>query len=56
MIAQLVKKSNYYICSNCRMKQHNVEEVCWFCGLSFSNYEEEIIKIFEGECKDEIDG
>ena len=55
MIAQLVKRPNYYICNNCRMKQLSLQEVCWFCGLPFSNYEEELIKQF-GEEQNEING
>lgn len=49
MIAQLVKKPNYYICSNCRMKQLLLEPACWFCNFQFSNYEEELIKQFKEE-------
>lgn len=43
MFAHLVKKSNNYICSNCRMKQEELKETCWFCGYFFSNWE--VIKI-----------
>ena len=39
MVAQLIKKNDYFYCSNCRMKQH-VSSVCFFCGYSFSNYAE----------------
>lgn len=39
MFAHLVKKPDYYICSNCRMKQTEIKETCWFCGYFFSNWE-----------------
>lgn len=43
MVTQLVKRPSYYICGNCRMKQEELHENCWFCGYFFSNYE--IIKL-----------
>lgn len=47
MIAKLIKKNDYYYCSECRMKQpKELEPYCFFCGANFSNYEEELIKIF----------
>lgn len=39
MITHLVKKNDYYICHNCRMKQQELKETCWFCGYIFSNFE-----------------
>ena len=45
-IAQLLKKTNYYICSECRMKQHELAAECEFCGAEFNNYDEIITKIF----------
>jgi len=56
MIAQLIDRKTYYICSNCRMKQHEIKETCWFCDLPFSNYEEEIIKIFKLKEENLYDG
>lgn len=56
MIAHLINKKNYFICSNCRMKQQEIEETCWFCGFMFSNYEEELIKYFREEQENEING
>ena len=47
MIAKLIKNSDdCYYCSECRMKQTELEPYCFFCGANFSNYEEELIKIF----------
>ena len=54
MIAQIVKRYGYYVCSNCRMQQHSLKEVCWFCNSPFSNYEEILIQNFEKENNDEI--
>ena len=45
MFAHLVKKPTGYICNNCRMKQDELKEECWFCGYFFSNWE--VIKIEE---------
>lgn len=56
MIAQLVKRYGYYVCSNCRMQQHSLEEACWFCELPFSNYEEVMINKFKEEQENEING
>ena len=56
MIAQLIKRYGYYVCSNCRMQQHSLKEVCWFCNLPFSNYEEIKIEEFKEELKNEVDG
>ena len=49
MIAQLIDKGTYYICSEFRMKQRELGETCWFCGKVFTNYEEELIKTFKLE-------
>lgn len=47
MITYLVKKPNYYICGNCRMKQQELHENCWFCGCIFSNYENVILENYK---------
>lgn len=48
MIAKLVKENNNYYCSKCRMKQPKIiESYCFFCSTTFSNYEEELTKIFK---------
>jgi hypothetical protein len=50
MITKLVKRGNDYYCNNCFMKQSKIiDPYCYFCGETFSNYEEEIIKIFNEE-------
>ena len=43
MLTHLVKKGNDFVCHNCRMKQKELRDTCWFCGYFFSNFE--IIKI-----------
>lgn len=53
MITHLVKKTNYYICDNCRMKQQKPEPYCWFCGYPFANYEETLIELYHKEFEDE---
>lgn len=52
MITDLVKKPNYYICGNCRMKQQEIEHTCWFCGCIFSNYEKVLIEMYEEQLED----
>ena len=43
MVSTLKEKPNGgFYCSECRMKQGKIlEPYCFFCGLTFSNYEEE---------------
>lgn len=53
MITHLVKKPGGYICHNCRMKQQEIKETCWFCGYFFSNYEIVLLKNYK-EQNDEI--
>lgn len=56
MIAKLIHKNDYYYCSECRMKQGRIiEPYCFFCGSTFSNYEEELIKAFSKE-EEQING
>lgn len=43
MFAHLIKKSDKYICSNCKMQQKEIKETCSFCNYFFSNYE--VIKL-----------
>ena len=48
MIAKLIKKNDCYYCSECKMKQSTIiKPYCFFCAATFSNYEEELIKIFK---------
>ena len=44
MIAQLVKKAKGNICGNCRMLQKELQPQCWFCGYTFSNYEDFLLE------------
>lgn len=46
MIAKLKERNNYYYCSNCLMRQYNLEITCFFCGATFSNWEEIMVKVF----------
>lgn len=56
MIAKLIHKNDYYYCSECRMKQKKIiEPYCFFCGSTFSNYEEELVKAFNEE-KEQFNG
>ena len=54
-MAIIIKRPDYYLCSNCRFKQPSLTEVCVFCGEPFSNYEEELIKILEESKTEEFD-
>lgn len=47
MFTYLIKKSQGFICGNCRMAQKRIENTCWFCGYIFSNYEEILIKNYK---------
>lgn len=49
MIARLLKKNNKYCCSECMMIQQEIKSYCSFCGEAFTNYEEELVKIFKLE-------
>ena len=53
-IGYLVKKDNNYICSECRMKQHQIRAFCSFCNTAFSNYESVLLKMNE-EVEQEIE-
>lgn len=56
MIAKLIHKNDCYYCSECRIKQNKmIEPYCSFCGATFSNFEEELIKIFSEE-KEQTNG
>lgn len=46
MIAFLRYNGHYY-CSYCLMRQKELRERCEFCGASFSNYEEMLLKWYE---------
>jgi len=57
MIAKLIYKDDCYYCSECRMKQSKIlEPYCFFCGSTFSNYEEELIKVFSKEEEEQLNG
>ena len=44
MIGYLMKKGNYYVCSNCRMRQKVIKPYCPFCEYEMSNYETVILQ------------
>ena len=57
MVVRLIKKNGNYYCNNCQIKQPKpFAAYCWFCGFQFSNYENEIINLFEGDYINEVDG
>ena len=45
-IAKLVRRADHFICSECRMRQHYLTDVCEFCGATFSNYDEILMRVF----------
>ena len=52
MVADLIKKNNYYYCSHCRMRQLQPNPNCYFCGNYFSNWESVLIEEFKEDEKD----
>lgn len=48
MVANLKKKidGNCY-CSNCMMGQPELRPTCFFCGATFSNYEEVEFQLYQ---------
>ena len=40
METELVAKNDYYICGHCGIKQQYIQSRCYFCGYTFSNWEE----------------
>ena len=53
MVAELVKRGDKYICSECRMQQRGLQWSCWFCGKTFSNYENILLKKLKEEADNE---
>lgn len=48
MIAQYIKKNNYWYCSNCMMRvQGELEPFCHFCGCEMSNIEDVLIQEYK---------
>ena len=43
-----------YYCSECRMRQQELQPYCEFCGETFSNYEDVLVEIYEDKREDEI--
>lgn len=54
MIAKLIHKNDYYYCSNCMMKQPELNETCWFCESLFSNYEELLLENYKESEYDDV--
>lgn len=58
MYGYLIKNNLGYVCSNCRMRQPSVTEVCHFCFTPFSNFEDIILELYNdltyGEISDII--
>lgn len=55
MVAELVKRGDKYICSECRMQQREIQWSCWFCGKYFSNYESILIEKLKEKENDKED-
>ena len=55
-IASLIERNNYYVCSECMMRQKVIECTCWFCGKLFDNFEEVAIKEFKKENESNLHG
>ena len=56
-MATLKKSTNPnmpYYCSECRMRQQELRPYCEFCGETFSNYEDVLVKMYEDKREDEI--
>lgn len=54
MIAKILRKMDGpYICSNCRLRIDTIREYCDFCGATFSNYEEIVLKNFKEQLENE---
>jgi len=47
MVSTLVKRNTHYYCSNCMMRQLQLNPNCYFCGNSFSNWESVMIEEFK---------
>ena len=55
MVSKLLKRSNTYICSNCRMRAWNITPHCKFCGNAFSNWEEVQIDLYNEKFAEELE-
>lgn len=56
MIAELVDKGKYWACSECKMRQKQLDDgYCWFCGAIFTNWEEVLWKRKKEEDELEFD-
>ena len=44
MVTKLKKKNDTYYCVNCQMHQPHLDNICWWCGGQFSNYEQMLIE------------
>ena len=56
MVATIMERDNNWVCSNCMMKQKCLECTCWFCGRTFSNYEDKLIEEFKKEYESNVHG
>ena len=53
MITTLKRKiDGHFYCNNCKMGQYKLRPSCFYCGFTFSNYEDIVIQLYEEE-KDE---
>lgn len=55
MVSEIKERGNsVYYCSNCMMRQFQLQSHCQFCGNSFSNYESMLIKEAHEKEKDKV--
>jgi len=51
-----MKKGNYYVCSNCRMRQKVIKPYCPFCEYELSNFETVILQGYKDLTNPQISG
>ncbi len=55
MIATLLEnRAGEWYCSECRMRQKEIEPSCYYCGRLFSNYEEVALKLYKMLLEEEL--
>ena len=55
-VGQVLKKNDKLYCSECRMVQMTLKPYCFFCGTSFSNYENLFLEYYKLVEEDKIRG
>lgn len=50
MVTTLKKKiDGHFYCNNCKMGQYDLRPNCFYCGYTFSNYEDILVQQYEEE-------